>query len=167
MQCQAGRTGNGLIILTVKAIQGMGMELRFKYALFGVGAFLFIFGAVFGAFNAGSSMQGGDILDAFSNGFTSVFIALFSGVLMGVGATLILTGLILGLKGNVTHIVASFLFSILSTLMAIAAIAQVSMSTFPTMVLFFAGMAASGAFLLATVIFFLSDAMKAYLASHK
>ncbi|VVC01638.1 Uncharacterised protein [uncultured archaeon] len=141
----------------------MGMELKFKYALFGVGAFLILFGLVFGIFNAGSEIEGSDLVDSLSFGFTSVFFALFSGVLIGVGATLIASGLVIGLRGVITHIVMSFLLSILSTLIAIAAIAEAAGSTFPTMVLFFAGMAASAAFMLATVIFVLSDTVKAYL----
>ena len=143
------------------------MELKFKYALFGVGAFLLIFGAVFGIFNAGAGIEGSDILASLSYGFTSVFFALFSGVLIGVGTTLISSGLILGLKGNITHIVMSFLLSVLSTLIAIAAIAEAASSSFPTMVLFFAGMAASGAFMLATVVFILSDTVRTYLSKNK
>ncbi len=145
----------------------MAMDLKFKHALFGVGAFLLVFGAVFGAFNAGAGLQGGDMLESLSYGFTSVFFALFAGVLIGVGATLITTGLVLGLRGNFTHIIMSFLLSILSTLIAVAAIAEAASSTFPTLVLFFAAMASSSAFMLATVVFILSDAVRSYLAKNK
>lgn len=145
----------------------MGVELQFKYALFGVGAFLTIFGAVFGFFNAGSGTQGSDIIESLSYGFTSVFFALFSGVLIGVGATLIASGLVLGLRGNITHIVMSFLFSILSTLIAIAAIASAATSSFPTIVLFFAGMAAAGSFMCATVVFVLCDIVKEYCSKNR
>lgn len=145
----------------------MGTDLKFKHALFGVGIFLLIVGVVFGVFNSGGGVQSSDILESLSYGFTSVFFALFAGVMIGVGATLITTGLVLGLRGNFTHITMSFLLSILSTLVAVAAIAEAASSTFPTLVLFFAAMASSSAFMLATVVFILSDAVRSYLAKNK
>ncbi len=140
------------------------MSLKFKHALFAVGGFLLAFGSVFAFFNSAVSIGGSDLVESFSYGFTSIFFALFAGVLIGVGLTLITSGLVLGLRGNYTQVVMTFLLSILSTLIAIAAIAEAASSTFPTMVLFFACMAASGAFMAATVALILADTVKGYIS---
>ena len=143
------------------------MELKFQHALFATGAFLIIIGLAFALLNAGGAVEGAGLLESLSYGFTSVFIALFSGVLIGVGGTLVTCGLVLGLRGNVTHVLMSFMFSVLSTLIAIAAVAKAETSTFPVLVLFFAGLAAAGAFMLSAVAFGLSGALRNYLTRKK
>jgi len=143
------------------------MVLSFRQALFGVGAFLILFGGAFALMTSAASGAQQGFFEALSSGFTSAFFALFSGVLIGVGSTLFIVGMLLGIKGNAAHITGAFVFSILSMLIAVSAVANPAQTTFPMLVVFFAGMAAAGAFLLAAVIFALSSAMKSYLYGKK
>ena len=138
----------------------------FQHALFGVGAFLMLFGAAFAFLNYGSAEQPAGIVEAFSAGFSAFFFALFSGVLIGVGASLIIDGLILGMRGNRAHMVLAFLFCVLSVLIASLSATE-SGATFLHMIVFFGGLAASGAFLLSTVAFVFSEALHSYLARKK
>lgn len=139
----------------------------FQHALFGVGAFLMLFGAAFAFFNYGSAEQPAGLVEAFSAGFSSFFFALFSGVLIGVGAALIIDGLILGMRGNKAHIILSFLFCVLSMLIASLSVTESQGATFLHLITFFGGLAASGAFLLSTVAFVFSEALHSYLARKK
>jgi hypothetical protein len=139
-------------------------ELKFQYALYAVGGFLIVFGLLAGVLNSGGAVGGGSVLESLSFGFTSVFFALFSGVLIGVGVMYLVTGLVINLRGNVTHVLMCFLLSVLSMLIAIAAVVEAAASSFPTLVLFFAGMAAAGAFLLAAVAFVMANAMRKFIA---
>jgi len=143
------------------------MVLSFRQALFGVGAFLILFGGAFALMTSAAAGAQQGFFEALSSGFTSAFFALFSGVLMGVGSTLFIVGMLIGIKGNPAHITGAFIFSILSMLLAVSAVANPEQTTFPMLVVFFAGMAASGAFLLSAVVFALSGAMKSYLYGKK
>lgn len=129
------------------------MELRFQQALYGVGIFLVLFGGTFALMSHGAAGGAGGFFEALSYGFTAAFFALFSGVLIGVGATLFIAGLLLGVKGNLVHIAGAFVFSILSFLLGLSAVANPEDSTFQMLVIFFAGMAAAGAFLLSAAVF--------------
>jgi len=149
----------------------LGQEARFEHtfqkALFAVGAILMMLGIAFAAFSMGRAGEQGDMLEALSFGFTAVFFALFSGVMIGVGATLFICGLILGMKGNKVHVLLAFMFFILSLLISAAVISEVRTSTFPMLTLFFSGMASAGAFLLSAVIFGFSGLLRLYLARKK
>ena len=128
------------------------MALTFRQALYGAGIFLLLFGGIFAAMNLGGSAQQ-DFFSALSYGFTATFFALFSGVLIGVGAAMLIIGMLLGLRGSLAHIAAAFCFSALSLLMAFSAVAVPSDTTFALLVVFFAGMAAAGVFLLSAALF--------------
>jgi len=144
------------------------LELEFQHALASVGIFLVIVGLAAAIASAPSSLQESDsVLDALAYGFTAIFFALFSGVLIGVGAALILTALVLRLRRGLTHITMSVLLSLLSALIAVAAVAPAKGQSYPTIVLFFAGLASAGAFLMAAVAFALSDAVKNFLRTYK
>jgi len=149
----------------------LGQESRFDHAfqgaLFAVGAFLMIFGGAFAAANSGGAGSQESLMEALSFGFNSLFFALFSGVMIGVGATLFICGLILGMKGNKVHVLLAFMFFILSLLISAAVISEVRTSTFPMLTLFFSGMASAGAFLLSAVIFGFSGLLRLYLARKK
>ncbi len=124
----------------------------FQHALLGVGAFLAFAGAAFAFFNAGSALGGG-LAEALSYGFAAFFISLFSGVLIGVGIAMVADSLILGLKSNKVHVAVAVGFSVLSLLIAAGAAADAQFTSFHTLVIFFAGLCASGAFLLSAAVF--------------
>jgi hypothetical protein len=136
------------------------MALTFQQALYGVGAFLALFGGTFAIMSAGPSGAQTEFFDALAYGFTASFFALFSGVLIGIGAALFILGMLLGTKGSKAHIAGAFVFSVLSFFLGISAVAKPEASTFPMLVVFFAGLAASGAFFLSVGLFGFSSALK-------
>ena len=152
-------------------MKDLGQEARFEHtfqkALFAVGSILIILGTAFAVFNMGGADEQGGLLEALSFGFSAVFFALFSGVMIGVGATLFINGLILGMKGNKVHMLLAFMFFILSLLISAAVISPAQASTFPMLTLFFSGMASAGAFLLSAVIFGFSGLLRLYLSRKK
>ena len=135
------------------------MVLSFRQALYGVGIFLLLFGAIFAVMNLGVSGQG-SFFDALAYGFTAAFFALFSGVLIGVGAAMLIVGMLLGLKGSVAHIAGAFGFSLLSLLIAFSAVAVPLDATFALLVVFFSGVAAAGVFLLSSALFEFHDVLR-------
>ena len=149
----------------------MRQEARFEHtfqkALFAVGIFLMVFGAAFATLNMGKAGGQEGVMDALSFGFNSLFFALFSGVMIGVGATLFINGLILGFRGSKLHMLLAFSFCVLSLLISATAISEVRSSSFQMLALFFSGMASAGAFLLSTVVFGFSGLLRLYLASKK
>ncbi|GEM_PF-1371172 len=147
-------------------VQVFYLDLKFQHALFVVGAALIIFGIAFGLATAGQPQENQGALDAVSKGFSFALVAMFTGILSGVGATLVIGGLLLRLKGK-TRILAAMAFLLVCLLIAISSIAEAPGATFATLSLFFAGLAASGAFLLTAVIFALSGAIKDYVSDQK
>jgi hypothetical protein len=141
--------------------------LEFRQALLGVGAFLIILG-VASAFLTGpaAAAPSGDLVELLSSGVYSAFMALFSGVPIGVGAALVANGLSFRLRGNHSHIALSFIFSALSVAVAMVSVADLKNSSYSLLVLFFAGMFAAAAFLFSAVAFALSGALSTYVASH-
>lgn len=143
-----------------------GPKLTFQNALFAAGIFLILFGIVFAAVNSQGPLGPGGLVESVSYGFSAAFFALFSGVLIGVGATLFICGLIVFVQGNKKHVLIAFGFSIVSALIAAAAVVQVSTSTFPMLVVFFAGLSSSGAFLVASILFAIPSLVRNYLNEH-
>jgi len=68
------------------------MELTFQKALYAAGGILIVIGLFMGFMTAGLLEQSSDIGSALSAGVTAAYFALFSGVLIGVGAALAATG---------------------------------------------------------------------------
>ncbi len=138
-------------------------EHTFQQALFAVGAVLALVGAIFAL---AASPAGGDagIAELISYGFASFFLALFSGALFGVGVAMASDALILGMRGNKSHVAACALFSILSLLIAASSVAKADSTSFYMLALFFAGLSASGAFMLSAAVFGLSALFKAYVS---
>ena len=127
-------------------------EHTFQEALFGVGALLALAGAIFALANSQASIEGG-FAEALSYGFTAFFLALFAGSLAGVGATMMVDALILGLRGNKAHVIAAVSFSLISLFVAASSVASPQLLDFHLFVLFFAGLSAAGAFMLSAAVF--------------
>ena len=127
-------------------------EHTFQEALFGVGAILAFVGGIFSLANGGTVLQAG-LMEAVSGGFAAFFLALFAGSLAGVGAAMMADALILGLRGNKAHVAVTFCFSLLSILVAASSMARAQDASFLMFVLFFAGLSASGAFMLSAAVF--------------
>lgn len=142
-------------------------EHTFQHALLGIGSLLVILGAAAGAIAIGSLQGSETLFDALSQGFTQAFLALFSGVVAGVGAALFLDGLILALRGNRAHVAASLLLAMLCMLAAFFAVANAGGSTFASLAVFFAGVAASGALFMSAAAFCFSSLMRSYLSRTK
>jgi hypothetical protein len=142
------------------------LELKFQHALYGVGTFLVLLGFSVAVFRVLSSGGSGEIADMISSGFTSAFFALFSGVLIGVGAALFINGLLFSLRGNAIHIVLSIFLLLAFAVAGIVAISDAKSVAFHTLAVFFACMAASGAFLLSALAFALSGLLRDYSAKH-
>jgi len=127
-------------------------EHTFQHALFGVGALLAFSGVIFAIANGTTSLSAG-VAESLSYGFASFFLALFSGALIGVGIAMATDSLILGLRGNRAHVAVTAIFSLLSLLIAASSVFQPETSSFHLFVLFFAGLSASGAFMLSAALF--------------
>ena len=143
------------------------MELTFRHALFAAGAALIIIGAVSLIADVFSSAPDPGVLEAFSRGFDTIFLALFSGVLIGIGMALVGNGLLLHLLGNKKHILVSALFSLLFLALSTLAVFFRDASPLFAIVGFFAFICASFAFLLTSLWYALSSAARKYLLEIK
>lgn len=132
------------------------MDLTFSKALFASGAFLVIIGLIALACGLLSSAPDPGVLEAFSRGFDIIFLALFSGVLIGVGLALLGNAAVLHTLGNRKHILISALASLL--FLALSSIAVFSRGGSPlfAIVSFFACISASACFLSAALWYALS-----------
>lgn len=139
------------------------MELKFKYALFAAGATLIFIGLAALAVNVLSNSPNPGMVDSISRGFDTIFLALFSGVLMGIGIALVGNGFVLHSFGSKKHIFVTMLFSILFLALATLAIFFRASSPLLGLVGFFAFISASGAFLLTGVWYVLSNVARKYL----
>ncbi|MCX6771851.1 MAG: hypothetical protein NTX79_07385 [Candidatus Micrarchaeota archaeon] len=139
------------------------MDLKFHNALFAAGAALMLIGAISLIAEIASSLPGLGALEAFSRGFDIIFLAFFSGVLMGVGIALAGDGLVLRTFGSRKRIFVSALFSILFLSLSTLAIFFRDESPLSALVCFFAFISASAVFLITSLWYVLSDAAKKYL----
>ncbi|MFA6328879.1 MAG: hypothetical protein WCY41_05525 [Candidatus Micrarchaeia archaeon] len=143
------------------------MELKFSHALFAAGAALILIGIFSLVVDVTSSSPDPGVLEAFSRGIDTIFLALFSGVLMGIGIALLGNGFILRLLGNKRHIFISALFSILFLALSTLAVFFRGASPLFAIVGFFAFLSASGAFLATSLWYALSSAARKYLLKIK
>ena len=136
------------------------MKLEFRFALFAAGAFLIALGAIAFLADFASAAPPPGMFEAFSRGFDTIFMALFSGVLMGVGIALVGNGFVLRTLGSKRHILLSSLSSIL--FLALSAMAVFNRGANPLLALmaFFAFISASAAFLFAALWYALSNAAR-------
>ncbi len=143
------------------------MELTFRHALFAAGAVLIIIGAFSLIADVFSSAPDPGVLEAFSRGFDTIFLALFSGVLIGIGVALVGNGLLLHLLGNKKHILVSALFSLLFLALSTLAVFFRDANPLFAIVGFFTFISASAAFLLTSLWYALSSAARKYLLEIK
>ena len=141
------------------------MELKFSHALFASGAFLILVGVAAFATDVASSSGEPGALEAFSRSVDAIFLALFSGVLMGVGIALLGNGLLLTVFGKKKHILVPSLFSLLFLALSMLAVFGRESSPLAALVAFFACLSASGAFLLTALWCALSRTACKYIAS--
>ena len=141
------------------------MELKFGHALLAAGAFLILVGVVALIADIASSAQDPGMLEAFSHGFDTIFLSLFSGVLIGIGIALVGNGAVLHTLGNSRHILLASLCSLL--FLALSLVAVLSRGGIPifSLVAFFAGISASGTFLFTALWYAFSDAARNYFLS--
>jgi hypothetical protein len=140
-----------------------GMALTFKRALFASGLFLFFAGTIALFANMASAAPDPTVLDAFSKGFDAIFLALFSGVLMGVGIALVGNGFVLQMISKKRHVFVTTLFSILFLALSSFAVFFRGASPLLALVSFFAFISASGSFLFTALWYALSNAGRKYL----
>jgi len=139
------------------------MELTFKNALFLSGCFLILIGGISLAANMVFSATDPGVLEALSRGFDTIFLALFSGVLIGVGIALLGNAVVLHTLGNRKHILLCSLSALLFlSLSAIAVFGRAGSPLF-AIVSFFACITASAIFLLAALWYALSPTARKYL----
>jgi hypothetical protein len=133
------------------------MKLEFRYALFAAGAFLIAMGAIPFTADFASSNPSPGVLEAFSRGFDTIFMALFSGVLIGTGIALVGNGFVLHTIGSRRHILLAAICSLL--FLALSAFAVFNRGANPLLALmaFFAFISASAAFLFAALWYALSN----------
>jgi hypothetical protein len=141
------------------------MELKFSHALFAAGAFLVLTGAVAFITGLASPSEDPGALEAFSRSVDTIFLALFSGVLMGVGIALLGNYLLLAVFGKKKHILIPSLFSILFLTLSILAVFGRDSSPLFALVALFACIAASGAFLITALFCALSKTVCNYIAT--
>ncbi|MEM4554694.1 MAG: hypothetical protein QXT25_02490 [Candidatus Anstonellaceae archaeon] len=128
------------------------MELEFRRALYLIGTIILLIALLAAVFIALSAPTPADIFEAFSYGITFLLFSFFSGILAGVGISLIIVGLLLRLKKSSFHIKLTLFFALLSFLIGLSAVADSSSSTFLMFGVFFAGLSSCGVFLLSAVL---------------
>jgi hypothetical protein len=143
------------------------MDLKFRNALLAAGSALIIIGVFSLIMDVVSSAPDPGVLEAFSRGFDTIFLSLFSGVLMGIGIALVGNGFLLRLLGNKKHILISALFSLLFLSLSTLAVFFRDASPLFSIVGFFAFISASGVFLLTSLWYALSSAARKYLLGIK
>ena len=143
------------------------MDLKFQHALFAAGAALIFIGAISLIADVVSSAPDAGALAAFSRGFDTIFLSLFSGVLTGMGIALVGNGFIIRLIGSKKHSFLSALFSILFLSFSTIAVFFREASPLITLVCFFAFITASGAFLITSLWYALSSIARKYLLEAK
>ena len=143
------------------------MDLQFRHALFAAGAVLILIGVFSLIADIASSAADPGVLAAFSHGFDTIFLALFSGVLMGIGIGLVGNGFVLHMLGNKKHIFISALLSILFLSLSALAVFFRDISPLFAIVGFFAFISASGIFLFTALWYALSSAARKYLLEVK
>jgi hypothetical protein len=143
------------------------MDLKFRHALFAAGAVLIGIGVFSLVADAFSPTPDPGAIEAFSRGFDTIFLSLFSGVLIGIGIALVGNGFLLHLLGNKKHIFISALFSLLFLSLSTFAVFFRDSSPRLAIVGFFASICASGAFLLTSLWYALSSAGRKYLLKIK
>lgn len=134
----------------------MPMTLRFQSALFGVGALLALIGLAVGLMASGQLEQAADFSDALSAGVTSSFFALFSGVLIGIGAALVAAGAMLFARQRTARIAAALLLCFASLVLSAGVLGSPGGFGFALLLAFFSAIVFSGAMLAAAVAFSLS-----------
>ena len=143
------------------------MDLQFRHALFAAGTVLIIIGIFSLIADVLSSTADPGVFAAFSRGFDTIFLALFSGVLMGIGIGLVGNGFILHMLGNKKHIFISALLSLLFLSLSTLAVFFRGISPLFAIVGFFAFISASGIFLFTALWYALSSAARKYLLEIK
>ncbi|MFA6907197.1 MAG: hypothetical protein WC263_00025 [Candidatus Micrarchaeia archaeon] len=143
------------------------MDLKFRHALFAAGAALIAIGALSLIADVLSSAPDPGALEAFSRGFDTIFVAMFSGVLIGIGIALVGNGFVLHLLGNKKHILLCALFSILFLSLSTLSVLFRDSSPLLAIVSFFTFLSASGAFLATALWYALSSAARKYILEIK
>jgi uncharacterized membrane protein YidH (DUF202 family) len=142
------------------------MAFKFRHALFVAGAFLIVFGMLALASGSLPSPSGPSVLEAFSQGIDSIFMALFSGVLIGIGIAMVGNGLMLQVMGDRRH----FILSMLSSLFFLSLSAVVVLTSFGapllTLLLSFSFIFASATFLFTSLWYALAALVHKYVFSH-
>ena len=141
------------------------MELKFSHGLFAAGAFLILVGLAAFITDIASPSDDSGMLEAFSRSVDTIFLALFSGVLIGVGIALLGNGLLLSVFGRKKHIMMPSLFSVLFLALSVLAVSSRDGSPLFSLVAFFACIASSGAFLLTALWCAISKTACNYIAS--
>jgi len=139
------------------------MNLKFRHALFAAGAVLICIGVFSLIVGSAPPAQNPGMVDAFARGFDSIFLALFSGVLIGIGIALVGNGLLLRLLGNKEHIFMSVLFFLLFLSISTFSVFFRDVSQLLVLVYFFACISASAAFLFTSLWYTLLSAAQKYL----
>ena len=143
------------------------MDLKFQHALFAAGTVLIGIGIFSLLADVSSSAPVPGALAAFSRGFDTIFLSLFSGVLMGIGIALAGNGFILYLPGSKRRTFVSGLFSILFLSLSTLAVFFREASPLFALVCFFSFILASTTFLVTTIWHGLSGAVRKYLPEMK
>ncbi|MEM4348185.1 MAG: hypothetical protein QXN37_01305 [Candidatus Anstonellaceae archaeon] len=141
------------------------MELEFKRALYFVGSFLLLIALIAAVFVGLSASAPADIFEAFSYGITFLLFSFFSGILAGVGMSLIILGLLLRLKRFSSYIWLILFFALLSFLISLSVIADSTNSSFIMFGVFFAGLSSCGVFLLSAALLGLTTYIKQILVN--
>ncbi|MCX8175335.1 MAG: hypothetical protein N3E51_03965 [Candidatus Micrarchaeota archaeon] len=133
--------------------------LSFRQALFAAGATLIAIGLAISFFAAQEAERQEDAFEALFFGFHSAFIALFSGVMIGVGSAFILDGLAAAMRNAELRLPLTFMLSALCALIATASIIDVRVS-FPALVLFFSALSCSVALFVSVSIMLFCQSFK-------
>lgn len=139
----------------------IAMALSFRPALFGVGGLLVMIGLAAGFMAAGMLEQADDLSSSLSAGVTSSFFALFSGVLVGTGASLIAAGGLVSAKTRATQSGIPAALCIASIILASIFLGKPSTFGFPMLLAFISAAVFACGMLVQTLLFYFTGAGKA------
>ncbi|MFA6214165.1 MAG: hypothetical protein WC717_02705 [Candidatus Micrarchaeia archaeon] len=143
------------------------MAFKFRHALFAAGLFLVFLGVASLMVDILTVRSDPGDVEALSRGFDTIFLSLFSGVLMGIGIGLVCNGFVLHTLGNKRHIIISALFSVLFLALAAFAVFLRGITALYTLVAFFAFISASATCLFTSLWYGLSSVAKKYVHGMK
>ncbi|VVC00270.1 Uncharacterised protein [uncultured archaeon] len=141
------------------------MVLKFQYALYAIGAILILIGAGYVLLDMSKAEQDRSFFDSLSYGFASACGSIFSGVMIGVGAALIIDGLLFALPRRLYRVASALALAFIAIGMGFSIVADAKLVNYPSLVLFFSSVAFAAGMVVSTTVIGLGGLISRYVSA--